>query len=383
MRLLLVSPIPEVSPQLGASQVTLNLRDALEARGITCELFPAEGQSLTRDAYPEAVAAHLRQRAAAFDVVEIPDTLVTVRPAASRPGPLWVVRSPLLDLQRFHIRYPDTPLNLRSRLRRPLSRLRAAWRRRRRPLPDLAALTAFYRAYDLVVVANSLDRTCLLENGLRPDQVAVIPFALDDARHRSLGAIPVTPQCEPPVLVFIGTFDYRKGCLDIREAFRRLRRDIPDLRLRLIGTRGMIRDAAGVLAAFPKDLRPAVEVIPRFEREALPELLTGARAGLFPSYWEGFGLGVVEMLAAGLPVAAYRAPGPADILPAAWLSEPGDVAGLVDRLRPWLLDTEGVRSERAAEARGIAAPYRWDRMACETEALYRSHRKAGGREVNS
>ncbi|MGJ3241825.1 MAG: glycosyltransferase family 4 protein [Opitutales bacterium] len=371
MRLLLVSPIPEVSQQLGASQVTLNLKTALEARGIDCQLFPDAGRALSRAAYPAAVAAFLDREAPRFDVIEIPDTLVNITPTNARPRPLWVVRSPLLDLQRFYIRYPDTPMHLRAALRRPLSMLRAAWQRRRRNVPDRSTLLAFYRAYDLVVVANSLDRDRLLENGLPPARVAVIPFALDDARHASLGALPVTPQTDPPVLVFLGTFDYRKGCLDIRTAFRRLRQAIPDLRLRLIGTRGMIRDEAGVLAAFPKHLRSAVDVTPHFRREDLPGLLTGARAGVFPSYWEGFGLGVVEMLAAGLPVAAYRAPGPADILPAEWLAAPGDVNGLVAHLLPWLLDDEPTRTERAARARRIADPYRWDRMARETEELYR------------
>ena len=36
--------------------------------------------------------------------------------------------------------------------------------------------------------------------------------------------------------------------------------------------------------------------------------------GAFPSYVEGFGLAVLEQLAAGLPTVAYNLPGPRDIL---------------------------------------------------------------------
>jgi glycosyltransferase involved in cell wall biosynthesis len=63
--------------------------------------------------------------------------------------------------------------------------------------------------------------------------------------------------------------------------------------------------------------RGVVEVIPRFRRAELPDLLERHDAGLFTSSVEGWGLGLQEMLESGLPVYAVE-------------------AGAVPDLRPWL-----------------------------------------------
>src|SRR5205814_10094407 len=48
--------------------------------------------------------------------------------------------------------------------------------------------------------------------------------------------------------------------------------------------------------------------------DELPNLLSNSTVGAFPSYAEGFGLGLLEQLAAGIPTVSYDAPGPRFIL---------------------------------------------------------------------
>jgi len=98
-------------------------------------------------------------------------------------------------------------------------------------------------------------------------------------------------------------------------------------------------------------------------RDTLFELLRGARALLFPSLYEGFGLPIVEAFLCGLPVLTANGHGAAEIAgDAAMLVDPTDVAAISsairdlagadsDALRRRLIDAGHRRAERFAPPR--------------------------------
>ena len=57
-----------------------------------------------------------------------------------------------------------------------------------------------------------------------------------------------------------------------------------------------------------------IEILPCYNSDELPALLSGATVGAFPSYMEGFGFAVLEKLACGLPTISYDIPGPREML---------------------------------------------------------------------
>ena len=71
----------------------------------------------------------------------------------------------------------------------------------------------------------------------------------------------------------------------------------------------------GMVPALPRALLGRVEVLPRYERSALPALLASHDAGLFTSVAEGWGLSLQEMLESGLPVYATHVGGAVDLAP--------------------------------------------------------------------
>jgi alpha-1,3-rhamnosyl/mannosyltransferase len=102
----------------------------------------------------------------------------------------------------------------------------------------------------------------------------------------------------------------------------------------------------------------------------LPALYAGAGGFVFPSLWEGFGLPVLEAMAAGVPVVASRRGALPEIAgEAALLVEPG-VEPLADALGQ-LLGDPGLRCRLGEAGARRAQAFSWERTARETLAVYR------------
>jgi glycosyltransferase involved in cell wall biosynthesis len=222
---------------------------------------------------------------------------------------------------------------------------------------------------DFINVSTTKDLPVLKEKGIDPAKVAVFPYGLSEdlisAYEKLSSDLPSIP-----CIAFVGTFDERKGGADLPRIFNKVARAIPGARMRLLGTAGLFQTTDEVRNLFPLHLRRQLEVYPKYVTEALPGLLEDCSAGVFPSYLEGFGFAVLEMLAAGLPVAAYDVPGPCDIVTEDYLAESGNWERLADRLVSLLKNPEKLKEERQ-KARERAKLFRWKQIAADTDRVYR------------
>jgi glycosyltransferase involved in cell wall biosynthesis len=119
------------------------------------------------------------------------------------------------------------------------------------------------------------------------------------------------------------------------------------------------------------DLEPNVQFIGFVEPAQVRALYVLARAMVFPSLFEGWGLPLLEAFEAGLPVACSNVTSlPALVDHAALVFDPTDLRAMADAIaRLWRDDDLGhVLSERG---RRIAAGYDWDHTARMYRALYR------------
>jgi glycosyltransferase involved in cell wall biosynthesis len=97
--------------------------------------------------------------------------------------------------------------------------------------------------------------------------------------------------------------------------------------------------------------------------------LADESVGLFPSRFEGFPCAILEQSHAGVPVAAYDAPGAGEPLPRDWLVAPGDADGLA-RVAVRLLRGLREGAPLVERARAAVARFRIEDVASRTREVY-------------
>jgi glycosyltransferase involved in cell wall biosynthesis len=378
-RILLCCNVP-LDPRKGSPKHFLELADAFRLQGWeaaavgpevcgpghrACE--SAECRRLFRD--------YLRREASRWDVVQY-DYLTLPFPRSDfPPGTLMVAMSTLLVHNLEAAAIPPRP-RWKSRVAHLLLR-----RSRRRQLRDMVLRAdETIGAADLTVVSTERDATLLAVHGHRRDRIVVVPLGIANDRRPLFDAVAAEPPEGPPTIAFVGTFDPRKGMCDFPELVERILGIVPEARFRLLGTAGLVPDAAGVLAHFPARRRPRIEVVPLYEPDRLPALLANCSVGVFPSLVEGFGYGVLEMLAAAVPVVAYDVTGPSAMLPPEWLVPSRDVRGMAQKVVGLLSDRNALAAARR-EARERSRGFVWEdisRRMCDdyTRALAGLRRSA-------
>jgi len=114
-----------------------------------------------------------------------------------------------------------------------------------------------------------------------------------------------------------------------------------------------------------------VHLVGRVEDDELPALYSGARALVFPSLYEGFGLPALEAMACGTPVIASNTTGLAEAVGDAGVTvDPRSAEELTDAMRR-VLDDDALRERLIAAGLARAAEFTWGRMARSTAAVYR------------
>ncbi len=167
-------------------------------------------------------------------------------------------------------------------------------------------------------------RSFLEEYGVSADKIELLPPGVDvtlwqPGHKRSDG---------PLQILFVGSDFYRKGGMDLLSAFDQLPTNMAEL---ILVTKSNIPSRPGIQVF--REMQP--------NSPALINLYQSCDLFVLPSRSEPFGFAAVEAGAVGLPVIATAVNGLVDIVidgKTGFLIEPGDVAGLANRLRQLAAD---------------------------------------------
>lgn len=365
-------------PRLGAARVWIELAEQWRAAGHSVEKFcltdayPAPTSSrplfaLRQVLFAFKAAAFVRRNAARFDVV---DALIGALPFSKRSlgfRGLLVARSVglYLSYERFEQDIARRPAAPKGKLSgRIFYRLI-----RRRVLADSERAV---RHADLLNVPNEEEGALLAAERDGAGRTVVFPYGLAPERARELAATALNPaeRLAQKRVCFIGMWSPRKGGHDWAAIINRVRARFPEASFRFLGT---MVEAETVHRALGAEAARAVEVVPTYEPAELPSLLRDCTVGAFPSYVEGFGLAVIEKLAAGLPTIAYDTAGPGDILrgqPSFCLVLPGDTGQFADSICRVFEMAEADYRSLVTRSQERAAEFSWPEIARQTIAAY-------------
>jgi alpha-1,3-rhamnosyl/mannosyltransferase len=242
---------------------------------------------------------------------------------------------------------------------------------RRDPLRRRFYAACARRARIVVTDSSFSAREIHLAYGIAPERIVVIPLGVD----RSFCPAPAgaaAGSSDSPYVLHVGDLHARRRpglLLDATLMARTRHPSLAALRLVLVGrdhdqAAVLTRRAADAGAPDALDVRGAVP-----DTELL-EWMRGARAFVYASRYEGFGLPLLEAMACGVPVvAAVEASVPEVVGDAGRLVPDADAARLADALSTLLLDaSEQERLRQAGLAR--AAAFTWDRTAKLTADVY-------------
>lgn len=170
-----------------------------------------------------------------------------------------------------------------------------------------------------------------------------------------------------PFLLSIGRLEKKKNTLNIVKAFLALAKEsgFSSLRLVLVGQKGL--GFSEINEEIKKSgLAERIILTSWLNDRILTGLLKEAEVFIFPSFYEGFGIPIIEAMASGVPVVTSNAASCPEIANQAALTiDPDDIFAIVQAIKNILSDKE-LKNELVKRAEERIKFFDWQKCAQET-----------------
>jgi glycogen synthase len=290
-----------------------------------------------------------------IDVIEGQETGALFLGGAERGQPPLVVR--LHGDQQTFAKYSGQPVTLGHRLDRQLQA--RAWNR-------AAAVTA---------PSDAQASEMAVQLGWDAGRIQVIPNPIDPWMLEQ--AVASTDAPHPDVsgkVLYVGRIEVRKGALSLLKSVPIVAQSVPMVEYLIAGARHSSIDEATLQQHLDLDrTRDHVCLLGHVPWHDLPALYRKAEVFVMPSYYETFGISVVEAMAFGLPVVASKAGGLAEVVVdgvTGILVPPGDPRALAEATTRLLADATLRRRMGMAGRERVLAEFTLDPVVTSTLQAY-------------
>lgn len=240
--------------------------------------------------------------------------------------------------------------------------------------PFSSGIAKFARESDAIIVySESVKNDIISRLDVPESKVSVIYLAVDDAFDQpaeDADWLDEMYQIRRPYILFVGMLEPRKNVPAILRAFDAVRSDVPH-RLVIVGARGWMYDEIFQLhdELGLGDRVRFIGFVPGHDK--LAAFYRNADLFVYPSFYEGFGLPVLEAMKCGCPVVTSKASSIVEIAEdAALLADADDWRALAEQMMRALSD-DSLREELSRKGRERAAAFSWKRAADQTLEVYR------------
>ena len=219
-------------------------------------------------------------------------------------------------------------------------------------------------------------------NNTFPGDYEIIPNGID-FKHFS-GNVSPLPQYQDGKLniLFVGRLEKRKGLQYLLEAYSKLKWEIPNIRLIVVGPGNPDKESYRILSSH--NLQD-VDFVGKVSYDDLPRYYASADIFCSPATGaESFGIVLLEAMAAGKPVVASDIEGFRGVMTDGehgLLVPKKDSDALADALRKLARDPE-LRSKLGGQGNRTAEEYRWEVVAGRVEKYYNTCLQAQNGSIN-
>jgi glycosyltransferase involved in cell wall biosynthesis len=298
--------------------------------------------------FPQFLKSYIESTNNEFDIIEFEYLYLPFKRSDLSTESVLVARSVLLI---HHFKTIEIPVF--SGLKGILGKLLKGTSRRKEIDQRIKLANFVFSQVDLISVPNDKDKEVLVESGIDDSKIIISPYGIFKEKVSTQKIDNYSKE-----IIFIGTFDNRKGAVEFPQIFSAIKKKYPEAKLKLLGTSSMFSDELSVLKFFPSNLQNSIKVVTKFDPNELNNHLKNADIGIFPSYIESFGFGALELMSRGIPVVSYDCPGPHSFIPKDLQCRTGDYSQMI-KLAVNLLTDKDFKQNKAIQSLEIAKSFDW------------------------
>jgi glycosyltransferase involved in cell wall biosynthesis len=248
---------------------------------------------------------------------------------------------------------------------------------------EFAVKFALRHATKIIAVSEFTKSELIEFFKISPERIVVVHNGYDSERYKIIedrGAVEKILQkynLRQPYILYLGRLETKKNTHGLVQAFGVLKKilnlksEILNLKLLLVGQPGFGFEKVDE-AIVDNDLHNEVIMPGWVDERDLPYLISGAKLFVFPSFYEGFGIPVLEAMACGTPTVVSGIPALREVAgKAAYFFDPYSPENIAEGINRVLGD-EHLQEDLKIRGLARAQDFSWEKCARETWEVIRN-----------